>query len=202
MSRLTCARWGVAVLAVLLVAGCGGSSGLDTAAGSSASPSSAPATSSSDSPSTESTDPSMAPTATVDPAAEAVAADWRRYRAGFVKGIRTRNERVPDLLRYAAPKQQADDRTRIRTMRAMNIVIKGQARTWLKDITTDGRRATLRYCEFDSSSYYVYASTGRKVSPVADKWNGHRVSLIHRGGRWQVDSVIFKKFSCKGADKQ
>jgi hypothetical protein len=202
MSHLMCARGGVALLAVLLLAGCGGSSGLDTAAGSSDSPSSAPATSSSAPPSTESTDPSMAPTATVDPAAEAVAADWRRYRSGFVKGLRSRNARVPDLVRYATAKKQADDRDRIRTMRARDYVFKGTPQIWIKDISTDGHRARLRACEFDSASRYVDANTGATVVAVKDKWESRVDRLIMRGGRWQVDSVTFVKFSCKGAKKQ
>jgi hypothetical protein len=188
------------LLTLVLVAGCGGSDGQDTAAGSSSPSATAAAPSipaASPSPTAAS---SSSPTATVDPAVAAVRADYERYHAGFIKALRTRDEHAPDAISYATAKRQSVVRTFIRFMRSSNVVAKGNARDWTKDVTVDGRRATLRYCEFDSSAYYVYASTGRKYFPVKDKWNAHSVALLRRDDLWQVDSIAYSsKFSCKGA---
>jgi hypothetical protein len=196
--------WGIApavLLTLVLAAGCGGSDGLDSAAGSS--PSGTASAASPTDPATGSPSPTAAPsssaTATVDPAAAAARADYARYHAGYVKAIKTRDEHVPDAISYATAKRQTVVRTLIRFMRSENLVNKGNARDWTKDVTVLGRRATLRYCEFDSSTYYVYAATGRKYVSVKDKWNAHGVALLRRDGRWQVDSIVFSKFSCKGA---
>jgi hypothetical protein len=204
-------RFGVpaaGLLAIALLAGCGGSGGLDTGAASSGSATSgspsgaAPAASPTD-PATGSTSPTAAPsssaTPTVDAAAAAVRADYARYHAGYVKSIRTRDTHVPDAISYATAKRQEVVSTLISFIRSSNLLNKGNARDWTKDVTVVGRRATLRYCEFDSSSYYVYASTGRKYTPVKEKWNAHSVALLLRDDRWQVDSIAFSKFSCKGA---
>jgi hypothetical protein len=192
-----------ALLAIALLAGCSGSDGLETGAASSGSPSGAATAASPTDPATGSASPTAAPsssaTATVDPAVAAVRADFERYYASFIKAVRTRDERVPDAISYATAKQQAVLRTFVRFMRSSNVVAKGNPRDWTKDVTAVGRRATLRYCEFDSSAYYVYASTGRKYFPVKDKWNAHTVALLRRGDRWRVDSVAYSKFSCKGA---
>jgi hypothetical protein len=192
------------LLAIALLAGCGESGGRDSGAASSGSPSGAATAASPTAPATGSASPTAAPssspTATVDPAVAAVRADYERYNAGFVKALRTRDEHVPDAISYATAKRQSVVRTFIRFMRSSNVVAKGNPRDWTKDVTAVGRRATLRYCEFDSSAYYVYASTGRKYFPVKDKWNAHSVSLLRRDGRWQVDSISYSsKFSCNGA---
>jgi hypothetical protein len=205
MSR-SMSRFGVpaaAVLVIALLAGCSGSGGLDSGAAASGSPSGEAPSASATAPATGSASPTAAPsssaTATVDPAVAAVRTDFERYYASFVKAVRTRDEHVPDAISYSTAKQQAVLRTFVRFMRSSNLVARGNPRDWTKDATTVGRRATLRYCEFDSSAYYVYASTGRKYFPVKDKWNAHRVELLRRGDRWQVDSVAYSKFSCKGA---
>jgi hypothetical protein len=194
--------WGTAPLVLLsmgLAAGCGGSVGVDAAAGST-SPSGAATTPSSSAASpTASATPSSSPTATVDPAVAAVRADFGRYYASFITAVRARDEHQPDAISYSTAKQQDVLRSFIRLMRSKKIVAKGTPHDWIKDATAVGRRATLRYCEFDSSAYYVYASTGKKYVPVKDKWNAHNVALVHRGDHWQVDSMAFSKFSCKGA---
>jgi hypothetical protein len=192
-----------ALLAIALVAGCSGSGGLDTGATSSGSPSGAATAASPTDPATGSASPTAAPsssvTATVDPAVTAVRADFGLYRAAYVKAVRTRDEHVPDVIRYTTARQQAVIRRLVQFLRGSNVVLRGQARDWLKDITPDGRRATLRYCQFDSSTYFVYAATGRKYQPVTDTWKSFRVLLTHRDNRWQVDSIAQLKFSCKGA---
>jgi hypothetical protein len=189
--------------ALVLVAGCGGSDGADTAAGSSSSSGTSTAASPTE-PAPGSTSPTAAPssspTATIDPTIAAVRADYERYHAGFIKALKTRDEHAPDAISYSTAKRQGVVRTFIRIMRSSNLLNKGNARDWTKDVTAVGRRATLRYCEFDSSAYYVYASTGRKYLPVKDKWNAHVVVLLRRGDRWQVDSITYRsKFSCQGA---
>jgi hypothetical protein len=191
------------LLAIALLAGCSGSGGVDSGAAASGSPSGAATAASPTGPATGSASPTAAPSSspasTVDPAVAAVRADYVRYHAGFIKAIRTRDEHVPDAISYATAKRQSVVRTFIRFMRSSNVVAKGNPRDWTKDVTAVGRRATLRYCEFDSSAYYVHASTGRKYFPVKDKWNAHTVALLRRGDRWRVDSVAYSKFSCKGA---
>jgi hypothetical protein len=186
-----------AAVCVALLAGCSGSSGLDASAPS-ATTSAPAATSASPTPTPSASTTPPAPSATVDPADAAVHRAWDTYYAAFTRGIRTRNERVPGLIRYATDRQQGDNNVRIRTMRARGYRTVGRPHDWFKDVTVVGPRASLRYCEFDSSIYYVDAA-GNKVIPVKDKWNAHRVRLVRRDGVWQVDSVDFAKFSCKGA---
>jgi hypothetical protein len=191
------------LLAMALLAGCSGSGGLDSGAPASSSPSGAAPAASPTDPATGSASPTAAPssaaTATVDPVVAAVRADFGRYRVAYVKAVRTRDEHVPDVIRYTTARQQAVIRRLVQFLRGSNVVLKGQARDWLKDITPDGLRATLRYCQLDNSTYFVYAATGRKYQPVTDTWKSFRVSLTRRDNRWQVDSIAQLKFSCKGA---
>jgi hypothetical protein len=197
-------RTGLAVLSVALVAGCGGSSGLDSSAGASASPSAAASTSASASASlttpTASSSPSTsATTSAADVAGAAALADWRRYNQGFERAVHTRNSRVPAMLHYATAKRQLADRTRIQTMHSLNIVFRGNDRIWVKGVTADTRRATVRTCYSDNAGYYIYKASGRPIHKVTRGWSAFGIRMLHRGGRWQVDSVDKMKFSCKGA---
>jgi hypothetical protein len=195
-------RAGAAVLLSALVAGCAGSSGLDTSGGSTTSPSGPTSTPASPAPTTQSStaSPSAASaTSPADAAGAAVLADWRAYNQGFEHAIHTRSARVPAMLHYSTAKQQSEDRTRIQTMHSLNIVFKGAERLWVKDVTADARRATVRVCYRDDAGYYIYAATGRTVHSIKPRWTAYGFRMLHRGGRWLVDSGNTMKFSCKGA---
>jgi hypothetical protein len=192
-------RAGAAVLLSALVAGCAGSGGLDTSSGSSASPSGPASTPASPAPTAQSSTSPSASTSTADAASAAVLADWRAYNQGFEHAIHTRSTRVPAMLHYSTAKMQSEDRTRIQTMHSLNIVFKGVDRIWVKDVTADARRARVRVCYRDDAAYYIYAATGRPVNSIGPRWDPYGFRMLHRGGRWQVDSREQVKFSCKGA---
>jgi hypothetical protein len=149
--------------------------------------------------------PTMTPTSpqpttpTVDAATAAANDSYLRYSVALTKALRRRDDRVPNLLRFSTPKRQAVDRLQIRRMRTRNIVFQGTPRDWTKSVAADARRATIRVCERQDTSRYIYASSGRRVFPLRHVWSPYVVQMVQRDDRWRVDTATHAKFSCKGA---
>jgi hypothetical protein len=200
-TRRPALAWGgAAVLSLALVAGCGGSGGLDESASSPTSPSGAASTPASASPAPSTATSSASPSATVDPVAAAVQADFRRYESGLIKSLHGRNDQQVDMIRYSTANRQDLIRSRIRQMHQQNVVFKGTPRYRLGDVRATGPRASLEYCEFGSASYYAYASTGKKAAPTRSFWIGYEIRMLQRDSRWQVDRFIEDKgASCRKA---
>jgi hypothetical protein len=198
--------WGTGsavLLTMVLVAGCGGSDGLDTSAGS-PSPSDPAATPSTSTPAaTPTASPTASSSATVDAKSadeSAVATDFLLYVNGLAHALHIRNDRVRDMIEYSTPQRQSVDRGNIADLRQRHIVFKGTAKDWVGPVVIVGNRATLQLCERDDTSWYEYESTGKVAGTKLDRWNPYEIRLIKRDGRWQINTLTpAKKISCKAA---
>jgi hypothetical protein len=196
---------GAALLGVLLatLAGCSGSSGLDTAAASS-SPSTG-ATSGSPTPTASAASPTASATAssTADANAAveaAVATDLMTYVNARSKALRIRSIRVVDVIRFSTPARQARDRATIAAMRQQGIVARGTPRVWVGPVSVVASRANVQYCEKDDASWFEFAKSGKLAGTRLDKWIGYEFRMLNRHGRWQVNLVAASKnTSCKDA---
>jgi hypothetical protein len=192
-----------AVLAIAMLAGCGGSDGLDTAGGS-PSPSDTAATPSTGTPAATPTDgPTASSSATVDAKSadeSAVATDFLLYNNGLAHALHIRNDRVTDMIEYSTPQRQSVDRGNIADLRQRHIVFKGTAKDWVGPVVIVGNRATLQICERDDTSWYEYESTGKVAGTKLDRWNPYEIRLIKRDGRWQTNILTpDNKISCNSA---
>ena len=188
-------------LTMLFLAGCGGSGGLDTSAGSSSPTSTAATSASAAATPTVSPVPSIATTVDANAAAKtAVMTDFRLYNNAFSKALFTRSTHVPDLVHFATAQQQASDRGRVQDLKQRGIVYKGTPRDWLGPVSVVGNRATLQLCEKDNASWYEYQASGKLVGTKLDRWNAFEVRLLNRAGRWQTNVITSSKtVSCKAA---
>jgi hypothetical protein len=188
-----------AVLIAGLLAGCGGDGGLDTAARADRPSSSSPGTASASSAPASPTATSDASEPTEEAAAAAVRRDFDSYVAAYLKALRSRNDRIPDLVRYSTARRHAEDRASISRMRQHDVVFRGDPRFRFGKLAVSANRATLRVCEYDSSARFVYSDSGELAEQVRDAWEPYLARLVLRDGRWQVDQYRQVDFSCKGA---
>jgi hypothetical protein len=190
-----------ALLGVVLLAGCSGSEGLDTAAGSGSPSSDATTTPSPTSTVLATESPSASATVDANAAVEsAVAVDLMSYVTARSQALRTRNTRVADMIRFSTPARQARDRANIANMRKQGMVTRGTPRVWVGPVSVVANRADVAYCEKDDASWYVYEKSGKLAGTRLDKWIGYEFRMLKRDGRWQVNLVTASKTtSCKAA---
>lgn len=190
-------------LVALPLAGCSGAEGLDTQARrSTPAPSNSSPTSAAGTPSTPSgtsTSPGLDPSVAARQAAVAeVKRGFAAYQAAYLTAIRTRNARVPDLVRNSTPRMYAADRASIARMREENVELRGEPRLRLGKVSFSGdRAATLRVCEYDSAARFVDLDTGRLAEQVSDKWEPYVVRLVKGEDRWRLDQYIEGSFRCR-----
>jgi hypothetical protein len=193
----------VAVVALTLLAGCGGSD--DLADDGSSSSASASTSGDAESPSASPSESSSTPTESASDSADlqaaeiaAVEADYRQYMAAFVTAYRARDAKLAKLIEYSTASRQAKHRSDVATMRRVGWRLKGTPKLSVQRVVIEGNRATMRVCEYDRSAYYVDANGNSPVA-VKDRWLADNVQLIKRDGHWKVNKDEDAKFSCKGA---
>jgi hypothetical protein len=191
----------VLALMMALAAGCGGSDGLDTAAGSSPSPSAATASEGPAATPAVSSTPSTSTALDANAAAqEAVRTDFRLYQTAFSKALFTQSAHVPDLVHFATAQKQASDRGRVADLKQQGLVYKGTPKNWLGPVSVIGNRATVQLCEKDNASWYEYRASGKVAGTKLNRWNAFEARLLFREGRWQTDIIAASKtVSCKAA---
>lgn len=200
MSRYRLSAVPVAALLAGLLAGCGGDDGLDTGARQPTPSSPSGGVSASSAPASTAPAPSLdASEAAQESAAAAVRRDFDSYMTAYLKALRARNDRVPDLVRYSTARKHADDRASIERMRRDDVEFRGDPRFRFGKTSVTANRASLRVCEYDSSARFVFTATGELAEQVRDAWEPYLVRLVLRDGRWQVDQYRQVEFSCKGA---